>query len=47
MLDAEQTETCAHPPCNCKARSGEYCSEACRSASTGQTECNCGHVDCG
>jgi hypothetical protein len=47
MLDMEHIEKCRQPACNCKASAGEYCSEQCRDASEGQTECNCGHEDCG
>ena len=39
MNNAEQTKKCAHPACNCKAISGDYCSEQCRNA-VGPTECN-------
>ena len=47
MKDSEQKDKCAHPACNCTAASGDYCSEQCRSASEGQTQCSCGHADCG
>src|ERR1044072_5459877 len=46
MQDREQKEKCAQASCNCKATAGEYCSEQCRNAAEGQTECNCGHADC-
>jgi hypothetical protein len=46
---AEKTEKCAHPPCKCAASAaGEYCSEHCRNAAgKTETECKCGHPDCG
>ncbi len=47
MKDAEQKEKCAQPGCNCKASAGEYCSDQCRNASERQTQCGCGHADCG
>jgi hypothetical protein len=48
MDNAERTDTCAHPPCDCPAPSaGEYCSEHCRNAAGTETECRCGHPDCG
>jgi hypothetical protein len=46
MKDSAQDKTCAHPPCNCPATAGDYCSEQCRNASAGQTDCKCGHQDC-
>jgi hypothetical protein len=45
----EQTEKCTHPPCKCTAPVvGDYCSEHCEDAEGGiETECKCGHPDCG
>ncbi|HEY0005060.1 MAG TPA: hypothetical protein VGB17_09640 [Pyrinomonadaceae bacterium] len=46
----DQTETCAHAPCNCPAQMmGDYCGERCERAATGEieTECHCGHPQCG
>ena len=50
MNIGEKAEKCAHPPCRCTASTaGEYCSEHCRHAAGGgaETECECGHPDCG
>jgi hypothetical protein len=46
---AGKTEKCAHPPCKCDAQmAGEYCSEHCVNAAGGtETECHCGHPECG
>src|SRR5215203_1543036 len=48
MNNAPSTETCAHTPCKCPARSDdEYCSTHCRSAAGGaETKCSCGHPEC-
>jgi hypothetical protein len=46
MKDSEHDKKCAHPGCNCAATMGDYCSEQCRNAPAGQTECTCGHRDC-
>jgi hypothetical protein len=39
---------CAHPACNCMARSDDkYCSQYCHDAgSTMELSCNCGHAGC-
>jgi hypothetical protein len=46
----EPTDTCAHKPCRCPApMAGDYCSEQCEQAATGdfETDCRCGHPQCG
>lgn len=46
----QQTETCAHPHCNCPAKSDKgYCSDYCAQANATPQEvgsCGCGHPEC-
>jgi hypothetical protein len=48
MADNKQTETCAHPSCNCRAaEDSKYCSTLCEgNAGTPDIICNCGHAGC-
>ena len=45
-----QTETCAHPGCDCPAKGDKgFCSDYCAQATTNSHEvgaCGCGHADC-
>ncbi|PYV57073.1 MAG: hypothetical protein DMG91_07895 [Acidobacteria bacterium] len=54
MSTTSQQNKCAHPNCTCPAAEGEYCSQACATASTGEAAsgmsatsgCGCNHPEC-